>query len=709
MQALQKSNDIRCFLLCIALSISAALLNLFASISVYGSLNIYLGSFIVLLSLLTLPLKCSCIVLLSNLASFYYEVGHALFVIVLILEYIFIFLALRYDWRFLNAVFTYWILIGLPVLFFIFYLVNGQDFESSLFVTGTLGLNGLLVSVLAIFVYWFIPNSSQFKRPPSVSTKFSTLVFELCFLSLLLPAILTTLVLTWGSTHETENQLMRVLSNTGENVNNLLNEKINRSLFITAEVADVYDPSQPSSSIKLLNASANANPDIESMLVSDANGEVILAAPSSYAQILSQIQQLNISERPYFSYVKQHNEAYVSGIIEGKGFGNLDLVMVSFPIKEKTEKNRGEFNGIVQSTTRLQNIIDYRSIEIAQSQNIDFVVVDPTGRIAYASDALGLDLKSDFKLQPSSHIFLKKAPAMKINDRVYMYHHTRNGYGWGIYSIMPPSEVFSKMVTYFLYIAITLFISILLIALVAKRLSMKFTKPLVDMQSFLLANIDEKELAFDANISIEMHDVADSLIKARNVSNHFQSELTQQVADKTAELQKLNQQLFNSAQRDALTQLLNRGAFDKKARQMFEQCSRTKQSYSIMLLDIDLFKAVNDTYGHIVGDQCIIHTANVLTQECNKTKSIVARYGGEEYIIMIEGENHQALAERIRIGLEADPLYYDGISVPLTVSIGVVSISKDFNQKLEKIIALADELLYTSKNNGRNQITAQVV
>lgn len=165
--------------------------------------------------------------------------------------------------------------------------------------------------------------------------------------------------------------------------------------------------------------------------------------------------------------------------------------------------------------------------------------------------------------------------------------------------------------------------------------------------------------------------------------------------DKTDELEVLS---F----KDSLTGLFNRRYLFYTLENEIKRFNRYSTPFSILLVDIDFFKKVNDTYGHLTGDSVLVEFASIALEVC-RGEDIVSRYGGEEFVMVLIGaslENAVIAAERIRRSVEE----YGFHNVPkkITISIGVAEIRKA--EDIETVIKRADEKLYEVKNNGRNQI-----
>lgn len=171
---------------------------------------------------------------------------------------------------------------------------------------------------------------------------------------------------------------------------------------------------------------------------------------------------------------------------------------------------------------------------------------------------------------------------------------------------------------------------------------------------------------------------------------------------------KNEQKLAKQSRTDALTQLENRRYFDEKLDELCHLSSRNHEQLTVLLVDCDHFKKINDNYGHDVGDKCLKHLANLLKQALPRATDVCARYGGEEFSLLLPGTDLPGagiVAERIRTLIETTPIDVDGTLLNITVSIGSVSrIINSFEPELPfDLFKQADKALYHAKNNGRNQ------
>jgi diguanylate cyclase (GGDEF)-like protein len=173
-----------------------------------------------------------------------------------------------------------------------------------------------------------------------------------------------------------------------------------------------------------------------------------------------------------------------------------------------------------------------------------------------------------------------------------------------------------------------------------------------------------------------------------------------------ADIQYAREELILLSDTDEMTGLKNRRAFKSELSNEVKKGARYKRPFSLMMLDADNLKQVNDQYGHGIGDKLIVTLARTI-QESLRSTDVLARYGGDEFIVMLpETSANRAIevAERIRLGVENTSFSADGDRVSSTLSIGISCFPDDSGDS-EDIINRADQALYESKRKGRNTVS----
>lgn len=189
-----------------------------------------------------------------------------------------------------------------------------------------------------------------------------------------------------------------------------------------------------------------------------------------------------------------------------------------------------------------------------------------------------------------------------------------------------------------------------------------------------------------------------------------QAELELKVQDRTVALEEANAKLTLLATTDGLTGILNRRHFVELGEHALHVATRYKHSIALIMMDIDHFKAVNDTYGHDAGDKVLQHVVE-LCKGLNRDTDIFGRMGGEEFaLLLIEPAalSAETVAERLRQKIESAPMDYEGTSIAVTVSQGVCHPDLPHEgMTIDQMLRVADEALYEAKNAGRNQVVVR--
>jgi diguanylate cyclase (GGDEF)-like protein len=186
-----------------------------------------------------------------------------------------------------------------------------------------------------------------------------------------------------------------------------------------------------------------------------------------------------------------------------------------------------------------------------------------------------------------------------------------------------------------------------------------------------------------------------SIVKAR-LRNHL-------------ELKRYRDSLKTLSTVDGLTGVANRRRFDEVLSQEWLRARRNLSPVSLLMMDIDFFKAYNDHYGHLAGDDCLRKVAEGLNEVARRPADILARYGGEEFVLLLpetDAEGGLKIAQRAQEKMQHlnIPHAYSIVAKQVTLSIGVATIVPSDEQTFHELILRSDELLYEAKHGGRNQV-----
>lgn len=174
-------------------------------------------------------------------------------------------------------------------------------------------------------------------------------------------------------------------------------------------------------------------------------------------------------------------------------------------------------------------------------------------------------------------------------------------------------------------------------------------------------------------------------------------------------LYRTNQTLRRAADRDGLTNLANRAAFHRAGKAAFLKARTDNENLSLIMIDIDYFKTINDRWGHLAGDRALQHVAAVLSR-FSRDSDLLARWGGEEFALVLKQADLEAakkVADRLCEELANEPFVWDTKSIQLTMSAGVSQMHSN-DLVLEDVVFRADKALYDAKSSGRNQVFAPI-
>ena len=413
-----------------------------------------------------------------------------------------------------------------------------------------------------------------------------------------------------------------------------------------------------------------------------------------------------VNDRNYFIHARDKKTPFISNAMMSEGLIAAPMIAMSSPIIIN-----GEFQGALLGAMNLQFITKLHE-RMESTLLTDYVIItDKEDRVIYASSPTGLNNLEKYLVNIGKSKFTPDFPVLSINGKNHPYHLAKNNFDWKIYSIKQPAELVQLFSHHILVLAATVVSIILLFLFIAHKLAKQITAPLVK----LLKNSSESYISnFEntqgATSSREINEVAAKLRKSHNLLCDFEGQLQQQVTEKTTQLEQMNLQLAAQAREDGLTQLLNRSGFDEIAYNAIKTNQRLHQPISLALIDIDHFKLINDSYGHLVGDECLKAFAELMQDNCKRETDIIGRYGGEEFIILMSGKDvrsHHQLIHNIRLQTQNMVLNVKDLQTPVsfTISIGVCSLLGNSLLSLHEVINIADEELYKCKHNGRNQLS----
>lgn len=684
-----------------------AFVNSFLIIPFYGSFSLFFGQIFVLICLVTRGLNAAVIALAISGATIAFKLDNPFLFAVLLAEMFTVHMLLKKGYFLLPSSFIFWLTIGTP-LTLLFIAATSQFNADVLTISGlTQSINGLLCSSVAALIYTFIPTNSKYRRYHTAPPKFSRVIFSLCMLTVTLPTLIIALVFTWKTTNSKEHEISELLNNQAKLVstatNAFLSEQADTISFIALALSKNYETGYAQS---LLLDLTRKESSFSSMLVAEPDGRVIIAAPLEHARKLQMGTYYSLKGREYYQQAVFTQQSVISEALSGKGFGSDPILAFISPIIRQKQTI-----GMVQGAIQLDrtSVLSWLSNDLID--NALYVILDKQKRVVFASESLDLPILSNFDFEPTQDRIVESIPALSFRGQNYIFQSSMIENDWEVFVLTKPNAVTHVITDNFYILGLSILLTLILFSFIATSLSKRLTKPLTQLSKYFSSNHQKPIRIEEVNVSSETVKLTQQIMDSKKIMLDFQHQLEHQVQEKTKQLQNLNAQLYTLAQKDGLTQILNRSGFDELANASYRNCIRNHIKVSIALLDIDFFKNINDTYGHPVGDKCIKAVADMLTQQCKRETDVIGRYGGEEFIVMLVGgqiEEHQELIKMILTKIEKMTIKADDASIKLTVSIGMSSLKKNYNMPFQDIIKSADEQLYKSKRCGRNRLSAYV-
>lgn len=412
---------------------------------------------------------------------------------------------------------------------------------------------------------------------------------------------------------------------------------------------------------------------------------------------------VDVNDREYFQVAKKTKELHITDVLISK-VTKQPIVAFASPILDEKQ----EFNGVVFGTINL-NTVDH----LLHESRVGFL-----GR-AYVVNQDGI-LLSEFNSKKQnvndgakdvfSENFMIDEQTLKIakdesNQSPVSYTDTSGNWvlaksqtiNQGKWYIISELNVWEAYMPFFKRFALLAF-CILLGSFFTIKIMLTIARKIEDPVQQLLEGVGNVEQGhYDYKIDEEQ--IAPYAKEFQELCSAF-NQMSAKVKADTILLKELS----STCQ---LTKLYNRRYLIEHGEYVFNECVENDVHCACIALDIDFFKKVNDTYGHLIGDEVLKHVAKIMMKSVRDT-DIVTRYGGEEFVILAPSttlESAVKIAERIRSAIETNPYEMKDKLIHITVSIGISeSITYGKISKIETLIDKADQALYVAKESGRNQL-----
>ena len=434
---------------------------------------------------------------------------------------------------------------------------------------------------------------------------------------------------------------------------------------------------QPETMRVIFQAFLAAHNDFNSIIFFDKHGDV--------KETISPVATANIADREYFIRARNGQATITSPLVSRLSGENI--VVISQPVYSTAREFEGAIVGAISFKTLLE---EFSLSETNNSTRPYFIDAQSQTFLAKMDND-----KARMIIPPQK---TDGAPQSYINSngvRVLGSSAPINDGKWLIAIEKPFNSILGKMESFLLrFILVSMFSLAILFPLIKKYISatVKPIETISTLSTDLLKNISTAACPY------------------LNTSKTPQEIITlyHNFCDMAKKLSLYVQELEQSSLTDPLTGLANRRSLENDGSKVIEICRRSGVACSCLVLDLDHFKHVNDTYGHQTGDVAL-QTVSTILKNNTRNSDICARFGGEEFTILASSTTAEAamcLAEKIRAEVEKTPIVHDAFTFNITASIGVAEILQETpssNSALEEGIRAADCAMYTAKKTGRNR------
>lgn len=430
----------------------------------------------------------------------------------------------------------------------------------------------------------------------------------------------------------------------------------------------------------------------------------------------------NVAQRPWFAggldgvFIGDLHEALLlAKLLPKKGSGPMRFIDIAVPVSGED----GQLRGVLAAHVHwdwADSVLRVLRPSNAERVGMDILIINGQGDVIYPEDSpLAVPRPSGRPTRPGFFIDNWSGSTAYVTSMVPVREVIETSpLGWQVVIRQPLDRVMEdvvalrKVVLAFALLAVT--ILLLLSWVAASRLS----QPL-ERLAMLARRIEEGDEGVTLEVgagSVELRHLVDALrgmaatlIHRREALEASNRDLEHKVAERTAELARLNDELRDQARRDALTGLPNRLAANERLRDEFVRMRRSRKGYAVLVADIDHFKRINDSHGHPAGDAVLRHVAAVLKAALRES-DFVARFGGEEFLLLLPAtsvDDACRVGEKIRRAVEASPTAAVGV---VTMSIGLAMAQPDHEDE-DVAVRLADTMLYEAKRAGRNRLVSE--
>ena len=528
-------------------------LNHFFVIPLYANLELHFGTIcsVLILYLLGLRWAIPASILVSLPLGFNWDNWFIPWL--LLAEIIFIGLCVKKLWSVIYADLLFWLLIGMPATATVFYLLNttGTDFLLSAVLKQS--INGLLYVSIAAVMLPFIPSKWYLTKQKKSLPKMRQIIQNKLVSAIIGTSMIVGITASEYSVRKQEPVVNDSLNWHAQEAANFTEDYLHYHKNIIKALAELASSEQTNQ--KQLKTAVqifqSTNQGFISMLVTDVAGNVILAAPASFDQMLkSQQSDMSVSDRDYFVEVMSNRKLYVSQVFLGRGFGSDMIVAISAP---KFDPNKNDPIGIVEGSLNLTELT--RIDDNAISNNSSIVLVDSNNRVVFASETLKLKALSKFQLEETKINYKTIIPmghfsfGQNSSDMFYQTHQLNNH--WRVYVLQSPKYLIAEFENYYLFILLLALVFAVFSYYLSRYIAAFIATPIEEITNLISKpnGTDGFKIHQEQNMTFEALRLLESLITSQNLQLSFQKTLEDKVNLQTRQLSETNKELEKATEK----------------------------------------------------------------------------------------------------------------------------------------------------------------
>lgn len=511
------------------------------------------------------------------------------------------------------------------------------------------------------------------------------------FSGLVVLTFLMTLVITLFASYHSEQKLLQVRTleaNQRESQRvahaiDMLYVSVEKSLSAFAsELSTAGSPGESADAVKRLRLLYESSGRFDSVFVAGANGKIMGAYTRNGVEGPEAIDTSLLKEA--LNARKEYHSLFYADT-QGD-----HVVLVSEPIYDANNKYVGIIGGVLclEHANVLGDLLGSgRSASDFDTVGSYSYVVDAAGHLIYDPNEDRDEGEAGGNLA-LGRILTGMSGSVMVTDKTNGEYLVGYAYapqtGWGVVAQTSAKALRTEQFEQMRGTLVVVMGPFLLLACAALFLARRLAAPFVSLADFVLRAVERPE--------------DEALPSVRRHWNREADLLNRAVMRSVREMKRQNRDLNDFALKDSLTGLLNRRALDE----VLEKLEGDNRPFSLLLMDIDRFKSVNDLYGHAAGDEVLRSVARIL-EETVGSQDLCGRYGGEEFLVLLPGRNlpeTYEMAERIRVAVAS---HENSLHIPVTLSIGA-SVCPMQSMRVDDLFELADRALYRAKEGGRNRV-----